>query len=260
MALSSKRRQLLNKIFSLTGEIITIDNTSQVLGLSREETRQVLQKFEQTKWIKRIHPGIYVRTFVETLDPDLTQENPFIVASHVFSPCYVGGWSAASHWGLTDQLFNITWIFTTKPFRQKEATLGSNNYILTHIKEPYFFGMIEEWVNNQKVLMSDPHKTLIDFAEFIEQFGLTSLIDVFTAYMHSEHKDLDKLKDHMFQNPHRVVFKRIGFLLEKYFPHESSIIEVFKGAISKGYSSIYPKVSCPRIIKKWNLKVPKEMA
>ena len=33
-------------------------------------------------------------------------EDPLVIAEKLFSPCYVGGWSAAEYWGITEQIFN----------------------------------------------------------------------------------------------------------------------------------------------------------
>lgn len=256
--LSSKRRKQLNKILSGTGDIITIDDTAIVLELSRIKTRALLQAFAKSGWLKRMRPGVYVKTFLETLDPSLSQEDSFTVSSNLFAPCYIGAWSAASHWGLTDQVFSVVWIFTARRFRKKYISMG-NQYVLTHIKKSYLFGTAAEWINNQKILISDPHKTIIDFAEFVNQLGLTSFIDVFTTYMHSKYKNLSVLRDYILKSGNRTLFKRIGYLLEKNFPDEIVHINAYKSLISKGYSKIYSKVPCPKIVKRWNLRVPEEM-
>lgn len=116
--------------------------------------------------------------------------------------------------------------------------------MLTHIKKSYLFGTAAEWINNQKILISDPHKTVIDFAEFVNQLGLTSFIDVFAIYMHSKYKNLSVLREFILKSGNRTLFKRIGYLLEKNFPDEILHINAYKSLISKGYSKIYSKVPC----------------
>ena len=40
-------------------------------------------------------------------------DESWVLARAVFEPCYIGGWSAAEHWGFTEQIFNSTMVFTT---------------------------------------------------------------------------------------------------------------------------------------------------
>lgn len=46
------------------------------------------------------------------------------VLARAFAPCYVGGWSAAGHGGLTEQLFTATVVFTTRDARPREGELN----------------------------------------------------------------------------------------------------------------------------------------
>ena len=107
--------------------------------------------------------------------------------------------------------------------------------------------------------ISDPHKTIIDFANFITDFDLQGLVDIFKEYLRSEHKNLALLMDYANQAKNRTLYKRLGFLLELYEPNESEYIETCLHKISKGPSQLSPNTSCDVYIKKWHLKIPRSM-
>lgn len=57
------------------------------------------------RWLARVRRGAYVPVPIESPSADVALEDPWSVAMTTFAPCYMGGWSAAEHWGLTEQIF-----------------------------------------------------------------------------------------------------------------------------------------------------------
>lgn len=182
-----------------------------------------------------------------------------MLASYLFGECYIGAWSAASFWGLTDQLFLKTWVLTSHFVRRKEQTKAGHAYFLKHISKHYFFGLHTEWMGQEKVLFSDLHKTVIDFANFIDEYGLIGFIDVFTAYLHSQHKNLDLLLDYAHQAQNKTLYKRLGFMLERLAPHEEKAINHCLENLGQGVSKLAPTLICDVYVAKWRLKIPHHM-
>lgn len=257
--INAERRKSLARILAAGKGAITIDSATKILGWEREKARAFLSSLNRSGWLKLIKPGVFVPVPLESGEPDLTEENEFVLANYLYGNCYIGGWSAASFWGLTDQIFLKTWVMTSGFVRKKEETKAGHTYLLRHVPQPYFFGLQTEWINQDKVLMSDPHKTIIDFANFITDFGLQGLVDVFTEYLRSKHKNLDILLDYATQTTNRTVFKRIGFLLELYEPNALEHIDICLQNISKGPSQLSPNIVGEVYLKKWHLKVPRSM-
>lgn len=64
-------------------------------------------------WPRRVRRGLYLVLPLEAQsDRAITVEDPWILADELFSPCYIGGWSAAQHWGLTEQIFRSVFVVT----------------------------------------------------------------------------------------------------------------------------------------------------
>ena len=258
--LSSERRKHLARILAIGKGAITINDAAKTLNWDREKARLFLSSLNRSGWLKLIKYGVYVPVPLEADEPGLTSENELVLSNYLFGKCYIGGWSAASFWGLTDQLFRKVWVLTTNFVRKKEEIKSGHTYLLQHISNDYFFGLHTEWIGQDKVHLSDPHKTVIDFANFIDAYGLQSLIDVLTSYLHSEHKNLNVLLDYAHKANNRTLFKRIVFMLEKLAPDEEMAIYHCLENISKGPSKLSPKLSCEIYISKWKLKVPQYMA
>lgn len=183
-------------------------------------------------------------------------EDPLKLAGELFPESYIGGWDAASHWGFTDQLFLKTWVFTTQKVPHKECRIKNHTFLLTSIQHGNLFGLVVDWKEAVKIRISDPTRTLIDFAQYIGDFGLMAFVDIFKTYLASEYKDIGKLMTYAGKMGNRTLFKRIGFILEKIAPEEVEAIKICKRNISKGYSKIAPNLECPRIVRRWNLKIP----
>jgi predicted transcriptional regulator of viral defense system len=257
--LSAQRRKNLALLLSKEKEAITIDAAAQILGWEREKARSFLASLSRSGWLKLIKPGIFVPVPLSSDEPDLTEENELVLANYLYGHCYIGGWSAASYWGLTDQIFQKTWVMTSNFVRKKEETRAGHTYLLRHIPQDYFFGLHQEWVKQDKIVVSDPHKTIIDFANFINDFDLYGLIDIFTEYLRSSHKNLDTLLAYAHQTKNRTMFKRLGFLLELYEPEAITYIQQCLENISKGPSQLSPNLKGGIYIKRWHLKVPQHM-
>ena len=86
---------------------------------------------------------------------------------------------------------------------------------------------------------------------------MTIVRDFFQSYLDSEHKNLPLMIDYVARMKNDTIFKRLGFLMEMLAPGEKALLEEIKSKISSGYSKFDPSVENSRILKRWNLKIPK---
>jgi hypothetical protein len=80
----------------------------------------------------------------------------------LFGQCYIGGWTAAHHWELTEQLFNETVVFTTRRISAQRAMAQGVVFLLHHAAKKRLFGLKSVWRGTTRVNISDPARTLID--------------------------------------------------------------------------------------------------
>lgn len=62
----------------------------------------------------------YMNTFI-----DISLEGPRIISEKIYHPCYIGGWSAAEYWCLTEQIFRTIVVLTTKKIRDRSPTINA---------------------------------------------------------------------------------------------------------------------------------------
>lgn len=252
-------RQKVQALLAGTNGLVKIGDAQEILEVSREKASHILWCLAKQGWIRKLKDGLYRVVPLESSDASVTDENPWMIANELFSPCYMGGWTAANFWGLTDQLFLKTWVMTTNPVHKKERSIAQHDYVLRQIKSTYLFGLKSEWVENNKISISDPHKTLLDFLSFPHDYTAQTMVEIFESYLRSELKNMNILTQYAQKIPNRTTLKRLGFLLELLAPYEKALIEFCHKNMSKGYSSLSTQSSCTQSIPRWNLKIPEHL-
>jgi predicted transcriptional regulator of viral defense system len=252
-------RQKIQALLEKTNGLVTLDNAEKILEVSRNDAIHILWRLSKKGWIKRLKSGLYRVVPLESSDPSFTDEHPWLVALEIFSPCYIGGWTAANFWGLTDQLFMNTWVMTTHPIHKKKQYVSDHEYMLRHINEDHLFGLTTEWIENNKILVSDIHKTVLDFLSFPKDYTAQTMLEILQAYLASTSKNINVFKHYVDKIRNKSTLKRLGFLLERLAPGEQSLIEFCHERISKGCSDLSSQSPCTKIIQRWNLKVPESM-
>jgi predicted transcriptional regulator of viral defense system len=76
-------------------------------------------------------------------------------------------------------------------------------------------------------------------------------------YLKSEHKNFELLIEYAKRLNNGTVFKRLGFLLERYTPEEKQIGEICKTYLTKGTVKLDPNLEADTLITRWRLWVPK---
>lgn len=252
-------RQKVQALLARTNGLVKIDDAQEAFGGSREEASHSLWRLAKQGWIRKLKDGLYRIVPLEVSDASLTDENPWMIANELFFPCYIGGWTAANFWGLTEQLFLKTWVMTTRPVHKKERSVAQHDYVLRQIKSTSLFGLKNEWIENNKILISDPHKTVLDFLSFPDEYTAQTMVEIVNSYLSSELKNIDILAQYAQKIPNRTALKRLGLLLELLAPDEKILIEFCHNNISKGYSSLSTQSACTQAIPRWNLKVPEHL-
>lgn len=252
-------RQKIQVLLSRTNGLITLADVQDSFNLDSVQASQLIYRLSKKGWVKKLKSGLYRVVSLESSDPSLTDENPWVIANQLFSPCYIGCWTAANFWGLTDQLFLDTWIVTTQKVFKRKKYVSNHQYLLRQVKESYFFGLKTEWIEGNKILISDPHKTVLDFLNFPNVFTSQSILDIFQAYLRSDGKNMDTLAQYAQKIENKSVLKRLGFLLELLSPESESLIQFCFEHKSKGISPLSTLSPCDSIVARWNLRVPKKL-
>lgn len=253
MMLIAKLQSLL-----LKNRAFTVTEVAQTLDVTNHNASILLSRYARQGKIKRIKQGTYIPVSERFLSPDESFSNPWIIVPTVFPEAYIGGWSAASHWGFTDQLFETTCILTPRKIRHSSRVFSHFLYKLFKINENQNFGTELIWQDQTKVSISDPHKTIIDMLENPKcGAGIQNTIDCFKVYI-SEHFKEATFLIYAQKMKNGIFFKRLGFLSEQLLGPNNPICLLAHEKMSKGPVPIDSNMKCPKLITKWNLFIPKD--
>lgn len=92
-------------------------------------------------------------------------EDPWAIASKIYDPCYIGGWTAGEHWNLAEQLFRKTVAVTARRVRRKETAIQGFPFRIKRIGSSRFFGARTLWRGKTRKNFSDPSRTVIDLLD-----------------------------------------------------------------------------------------------
>jgi predicted transcriptional regulator of viral defense system len=255
--INSISRDRLGSLLRATSGAISVADAASVWGLSRKEAAKQLAYFTNQGWLSRVRRGLYVAIPLDATSSDVSLENPWVIASRLYSPCYVGGWSAAEHWDLTEQIFNALLIMTTKSPRDRSPQIKDVKFLIRTVPKRFLFGLQTIWREQNKVQVSDPSRTILDmFHDPGLGGGIRPSIDVFKTYLTSKHRNLPLLLEYAKKLGNGAVFKRLGFLLEQFEPSEQIAINTCRENLTKGTAKLDPDLSADHLITAWRLWIP----
>jgi len=252
-------RNRLSKILRSFNEAISVSDAAGILNMTAANASKILSRFAAKGWLSRVKYGLYIPVPLEASQPDVPLEDPWIIVEKLFSPCYIGGWSAAEYHGLTEQIFRTILVMTTKEPRKRELTLKGIKFKTKTVQEKALFGLRGVWRGKTKVNVSDLSRTMIDLlVEPALGGGLRPTIEIFENYLNVQKNDLRQLIEYGDKLNNGAVFKRLGYLLEKYTPNENFLLKECRKRLTAGYAKLDPSLPCIKLVTKWNLWVPAE--
>ena len=109
--------------------------------------------------------------------------------------------------------------------------LLSSETILNDIqRDPYYFGISQIWIENAKVNITDPERTLLDGLMMPQYCGGFQEV-LFAFKMRGNELDLKKIIDYALQLP-KAVAQRLGWVLDFLGFHEHQIDSLRKMALT----------------------------
>lgn len=241
---------------SMRGPFTAVD-AAAALQLELPRTRRLLSYLAARGWLSRVRQGLYVTVPLGATAPSLWREDPWVVAQSAFEPCYMAGWSAFEHWGLTDQLYGTLCVATGASIRQRTVIIQETTYRLVSVPVKRHFGTFPVWRGQVRVSVSDPSRTVVDIlSNPALGGGIRHASEVVMNYLGGEHRAVDRLLGYAQQLGNRGVYKRLGFLIEALGLEESDLSLACRGAKSAGIALLDPALDpAGPIVTRWNLRV-----
>ena len=257
LGISKAHRGLLSSLHRSHSGPFTVAEAAEALSLPLGRTRKLLSYWTSRGWLSRVRRGVYTTVPLEAVNPSRWRSDPWVVAETLFRPCYVGGWSAAEHWGLTDQIFADLVVFTASYIRKRTQTVQGANYLLVAIPEARLFGLSPVWRETTKTLVSDAARTVVDILDRPPiGGGIKHVAEIVREFFEGEHRDDDALVDYARRIGNRTIRKRLGYIVERLGLDVPRVLSFCRTNMSAGYSRLDPSISRRgRLLRKWNLDI-----
>lgn len=255
--ISKPNRILLDKLNREVKGPFNVSKVSEILEISLNRARRLVAYWASRGWLTRIKKGLFITVPLGAISPSERKEDPWIVATIVFEPCYIGGWSACEHLGLTDQIFKDIVVFTSRKVRRRKINIQDTTYIVRNINKEKIFGTKIVWREQTKVNVSDSSRTLVDILN--EPYlggGIRNVAGIVKEYFTREDKDEVKVLDYILKLGNRTIYKRLGYLVKLLKINSPKVIEICKKNVSSGYSNLDPSLPPKgKLLRKWNLRI-----
>ena len=98
-------RRKLGSVIRKANDIIRIDDVVSALSIGRPEATKLLSRWTRQGWLRRVGPGAYAAAQLDSLESEHVLDDPWVLVPALYAPAYIGGWTAAEHWDLTEQMF-----------------------------------------------------------------------------------------------------------------------------------------------------------
>jgi len=254
--ISYANRAYLERLHRADSGPFDIGEASEILGLDREHTARLLGYLARRGWLARVRRGLYLPVPLDARRSGEWTADPWVVAERVFSPCYIGGWSACEHWDLTEQLFRALLVVSARRVRQRDIELQGIPFHLTVRAPGALFGTVAVWRGQVRAAVSDPSRTIVDILDDPRLGGgVRTVTDVLREYMSSEHRDDGLLIAYGDRLGHRAVFKRLGYLAEQLGVEADELLAACRERRSAGVIALDPAINARgRIVRRWGLR------
>jgi predicted transcriptional regulator of viral defense system len=221
---------------------VTPEDAAKALDVDASAAAQRLARWAEAGWLRRVRRGLYVPVPVDVEHPESWTEDPRVVAARVWSPCYFTGWTAANHWGLTEQTFRTTVLKTSTRVRHSRVEMLDHEYMLLHERAASLdWGLVTVWHQEVRLRYADETRVLVDMLDAPKiGGGIRHVAEVLNAYL--ETRDAFGLIEYGDRLGNGAVFKRLGYLLEHLGYTDTNALDECATRVRTGVSLLDPAV------------------
>lgn len=212
--ISAGSRRELAVLFGGGKRTVSVEEAADALDVSQVAASKRLAALAARGWLRRIRQGLYLAVPADAAMPATWTEDAWYLADLVWKPCYIGGWSAANHWSLTDQVFRTTIVMTAQRVRKVDQELAGAAFVVHHVNsELLTWGLVPEWRHDRGVLVSNPERTVADMlSNPALGGGMRHAKEILVSALADT--SVESIVDSVNRLGNGAGLKRLGFLLE----------------------------------------------
>ncbi len=253
-SLSDKESRILTELSYNSKSVFTTKDLKKYV----KDTKNFLHHLVEKKWIMKIRKGTYI------IIPLNAGENGsesytlhgFAIGSLLASPSsyYIGYLSALNYHGLTDRISSHVHIATTIAKRSQKIFDIKFKFITIHSQK--MFGTEEKTIDEIKVKISSPEKTIVDCLDHPRYGGGIEEI-ARTLFFSKNEINVKKLVDCAKKMGNNTIIKRLGYISE--IIEWKECLELLQNIkLKNGYSLLEPtktKETRIKIKERWKLRI-----
>jgi predicted transcriptional regulator of viral defense system len=259
--LGKKDRERLSAVLRDSKGTISVAEAAGILKTSNSSAAKMLALWAKKGWLARFKRGLYIPVPLDSRTASIPLEDPWLIAERLYSPCYIGGWSAAGYWELSEQIFRRIVVMTTRRPRIRRPTVKGTDFFVRTVSNKSLFGLKTVWRGQVKINVSDPSRTIVDMlCDPQLGGGIRTVIDIFRNYLSSKNKDLELLISYADRLGNGAVFKRLGFVLELVSPEDKTALLECRKRLTTGNAKLDPTMPANSLITRWRIWVSEKWA
>jgi predicted transcriptional regulator of viral defense system len=216
------------------------------VGLKDSYLLEALYHLRRNGWIIPLHRGLYA---VSSMMPGVVPVHEFEVAMSLVRNGAISYWSALYHHGLAEHVPRKVFVLTTTeisiPRQRKTRAKSTDNgypvgdmlFQFVQVKPEHYFGIQNIWINEARVAITDPERTLLDglsMPQYCGDFG-----EVLHAFeIRRDNLNIEQIVDYAIKL-NTATAKRLGWVLE-YLEIDQDVLEPLIVLPIKGYRKLDP--------------------
>lgn len=236
--------------------LISVERAAAALDLPPTVAPVRLAALVRKGWLKRVRRGLYLVLPLEAARTGpTTVEDPWILATELFGPCYIAGWSAAEHWGLTEQLFRSTFVASARGIRRNAVSVFGVEFRLASTTRTKLETVGLVWRGRERIALSSRERTLADaLVDPTWGGGIRHLAEMLRTYATSHEWNPAGLLREMEFVGTGAAYKRLGFLVEASGLRTDEIVAAALARRTSGVVKLDPAIKTKgRLNKRWGL-------
>jgi len=246
--------RLVSTLYEENKPVFRLEDVRRILSLQELPASNFVRQLVNRGVATRLKPGLFILVPQELGREREYMGSPLIVARELTGgkDYYLSHGTAMEIHGMVTQPQLVVRV-TTMEKRRPVHIMGTDFQFITCKKE-HFFGISEHWVTKQeKVMVSDKEKTIIDGLRQPEYCGgITETAK--GVWMCRQNLDADRLIEYAIKMGIGAVIRRLGYILELYgigFPEK---LEYLRDHLTDTYVKLDPLLpSEGKFIRKWRL-------
>ena len=254
----SSRESLRRLARSAITGLVTTAEAARALEVSSRDAANRLAYLTRRGWLQRVRRGLYHVVPLEVGASSVSPvEDPWILAAKLFTPCYIGGWSAAEHWELTEQIFRETFVVSAKRLRSRDVRLPAATFRVVRAPLRRVAAAQPIWRSGERIAVSDREQTLADGLANPEWVGgVRHLAQMLRTYRESSSWSARKLLAAVRLAANGAGFKRLGFMTESLSLDGDDVVRTALRMKTAGNVRLDPMIRTRgRLSTRWGLWV-----